>query len=166
MVQKLREKKSTMKYLGSGYAERAILWYEPDYDIWCKGKIDWITADGQALVDLKKCQLASKFGFLKSIINYEYYTQAAHYMRGYETCMGYRPKEWVWIAAEIAPPNECNTFVADPVDIDIAEDRVLTWYERFAECQKTGVWPGYPDEPIYLGGRHPQITSGNDDIKF
>lgn len=166
MVKKLMKKQAAQRYLSDGYPELAMLWWEPDYEIWCKGKIDWVTADGNALVDLKKTQNASKFGFIKSIINYEYYTQAAHYMRGYETCMGYRPAEWIWIAAEQLPPNESNVFVADPVEIDMAENRVLTWYRRFAECKRTGNWPGYPDEVIHLGQRHAQGVTADDDINF
>jgi hypothetical protein len=167
MARKLAKHKAAQMYLSAGYAEKAIIWYEPDFDIWCKGKIDWIRGDGQAIVDLKKTQLASKFGFLKSVYNYDYYTQAAHYMRGYEVCMGYRPKDWVWIASEIDPPNECNVFVADPMEIDVAEDKVLMWYEKFAECERTGHWPGYPDEPIYLGHRSAKMVSyKEDDIGF
>lgn len=167
MADKMMEKKSVQKYIApGGYREMAMLWFEPEFEIWCKGKIDFITIDGQALVDLKKTQNASKFGFLKSIVNYEYYTQAAHYMRGFETCMGYRPREWVWMAAEQKPPNESNVFVADPVEIDMAEDKVLTWYARFAECLRTGHWPGYPDEIIYLGQRHATGISPLDNINL
>ena len=163
MVEVMQSKASVAGYLSGGWAEKCILWYEDDYNIWCKGRLDWIRDDGQALIDLKKTQVASRFAFEMAIRRYEYNMQGAHYMRGYSKIMGYRPAEWVWIVSEIEPPNECNVFVADPIEIDSAEATLEYWYERYASCLETGHWPGYADEPIYLGGQVPVAEIVNDE---
>lgn len=166
MVSVMRGKKSAMQYISSGWREKAIIWYEPDYDIWCKGRIDWIRDDGQVLVDLKKTQIATRWAFEGAIRRYDYYKQAAHYMRGFAKVMGYRPKEWVWIASEIEAPNECNVFVADPDEIESAEADVENWYQRYHECEVGGYWPGYPDEPVYLGYEPIKIEEEIEEDEF
>lgn len=163
MVKVMFEKESVKKYLSDGYPEKRIIWFEEEFGIWCKGGIDWIRKDGQVLVDLKKTQVASRYAFEMAIRRYEYYPQAAHYMRGFEKIMGLRPKEWVWIASEQQAPHECNVFVGDPMEIENASDNLDYWYDRFAECQKTGEWPGYPDEPIYLGWSPDEVRTPADD---
>jgi hypothetical protein len=164
MVKVMRSKKSVAGYLSGGWSEKSILWYEDEFKIWCKGRIDWIRTDGQAVIDLKKTQVASRYAFELAIRRYEYNIQGAHYMRGYSKVMGYRPREWVWIVSEIEPPNECNVFVADPIEIDSAEVNLEYWYGRYATSLETGHWPGYPDEPIYLGGNEPVGEITNDEF--
>jgi hypothetical protein len=163
MVEVMRSKATVDAYLSGGWAEKCLLWYEDEHGIWCKGRLDWIRTDGQALIDLKKTQVASRFAFEMAIGRYEYNMQAAHYMRGYSKIMGYRPAEWVWIVSEIEPPNECNVFVADPIEIDSAEATLEYWYERYSSCLETGHWPGYSDEAIYLGGQVPVAEIVNDE---
>lgn len=166
MVKVLNSKESVMKYIGAGWAEKSIIWHEDEYDIWCKGRIDWIRDDGQALIDLKKTQVATRWAFEMAIRRYEYNKQAAHYMRGFAKCMGYRPKEWAWIASEIDPPNECNVFVADPEEIEAAEADLENWYQRYADCLATGEWPGYPDQPVYLGYEPVEIEEDFEEDEF
>lgn len=166
MVRVLNSKESVQRYISAGWVEKCIIWYEDLYDIWCKGRLDWISEDGQALIDLKKTQVATRWAFEMAIRRYEYYKQAAHYMRGYTKVMGYRPAEWVWIASEIDPPNECNVFVADPEAIDSAEADLENWYERYHQCQVTGEWPGYPDDPVYLGYEPIKIEDEIEEDEF
>ena len=135
MVAEMHKRESVMAYLASGWAERAMLWFEPKYGIWCKGKLDFIRSDGEALVDLKKTQVATRWAFEGAIKRYGYYYQAFHYMRGYEHLTGTRAKEWIWIAAEIDPPHGCRVFRADNSEIDAAGAAVESYYKQYAECQ-------------------------------
>jgi hypothetical protein len=166
MVRIMRAKKSAMKYIANGWPEKAMLWYEPQFDIWCKGKVDWIREDGDALVDLKKTQKATQWAVMGAINRYGYNFQAFHYMRGFETITGKRPSEWVWIFSEIDPPNECNTYVADPLEIEEAEYTVLEWYDQWAYHYHKGDWFGYADDVIYLGGQPINLESDIDGLPF
>lgn len=81
--------------------------------------------------------------------------------------MGFRPLEWVWIASEQQAPNECNVFMGDPMEIENAESTLEYWYQRYAHCLETGVWEGYTDEVIYLGGWAPEeITPADDEFSY
>lgn len=151
MVAVMHSKKSVMQFLNSGWPEKVILWFEPEYGFWCKCKIDWITADGKTLIDLKKTIQATKFGFEKSIWRYQYYHQAYHYARGFTKVTGQRPDKWGWLISETDPPNECNLLMADQNEMMNAGDEVQLWYEKYAQCVATGEWPGYADEVIELG---------------
>lgn len=167
MAENVYRKKSAMQFLRSGYPEVTLLWKEPLYNVWCKGRIDWVVEGGEVLVDLKKTQIATQWAFTQSIRRYEYYKQAAHYCRGYRIITGTRPKKWVWIVSEIDRPNECNTFSADMAAVDAAEVEVEEWYRRYAECEETGEWSGYADEIIELGyDIDAAIASIDDDIIF
>ncbi len=66
MAENVYRKKSAMQFLQSGYPEITLLWFEPIYKIWCKGRIDWVTADGDVLIDLKKTQIATAWAFESS----------------------------------------------------------------------------------------------------
>jgi exodeoxyribonuclease VIII len=167
MAEKVYRKKSAMQFIQSGYPEITLLWFEPEFGIWCKGRIDWVTTDGDVLIDLKKTQVATAWAFEQSIRRYQYYHQAAHYCRGYQVITGKRPKKWIWIVSEIDPPNESNVFSADMAAVESAEIDVMEWYRRFAECEKTGEWPGYADYVIELGyDIDGMVSSMEDDIQW
>ncbi len=166
MCRNAHGKRAIMQYLQSGWAERALLWLDPEFGLWMKCKVDWICADGKALVDLKKAQSAAPFGFQRAIYRYDYNVQAYHYLRGFRHLAGMARHEkvrWCWLVSEAEPPCESNLFVADAAAIDEAGDDVETWYQRYAECTATGEWPGYADEPIFLGYEFEPI---NDDLRF
>jgi len=166
MVDVMYSKRSVKKYLNEGWHEKSLIWFEEQFGIWCKGRIDWIRKDGEALVDLKKTQVATRWAFEMAIRRYEYYMQAGHYMRGFKKVTGYMPRDWVWIAAEQMAPHECNVFVADPMEVESAQATLDHWYQRYSECLETGVWPGYIDEPIYLGGWRPEESEINEDEEY
>ena len=50
-----------------------------------------------------------------------------------------------------------------PMLIESAEADLEYWYQRYAHCLETGEWPGYPDEPIYLGAQVPVAEIVNDE---
>ncbi len=154
MVVVALEKECIKPHMSSGWPERTLLWFDKEFQIWMKCKIDWIRADGQALIDLKKSQSASSFGFQRSIYRYDYYLQAYHYIRGYKHLAGlsqYDRIRWYWLVAEAEEPCESNIFLADQAAIDEAGDTVDEYYAQYARCLASGEWPGYPDQEIHLG---------------
>ncbi len=169
MVSKMLSKSTALQYLQAGWAERSLLWLEPEYGIWCKGRIDFLSSSPVALIDLKKTQVATRWAFEGSIRRYDYYHQVAHYERGFCRVMNIdwrKQPAWIWIASEIDPPNECNVFKADVAEIDRAEEELLSWYEAYAYCLSTGEWPGYSDDIINLGYEFDPYSTANDDIPF
>lgn len=161
-AEKARLKNSVMQFLQAGWPEKTLIWYDQEFNLWMKAKLDWICADGRTICDLKKARNASEYGFRRAIYNYEYYGQAFHYLRGYEQLTGRKRTSWVWIVTEIDPPHESQVFMADPHEIDRAGDTVCEYYDRYAKCIETGEWPGYPDQVIEFGYRFDSEDDIND----
>ncbi len=156
-IEVLRGKQHIMKFLESGWPEKALIWQDPETGVWCKGLMDWLTPD-LTVVDLKKTQVATKWAFEMSVRRYRYYRQAAFYNRGM-AALGMRMKNFVWIASEEEPPNECRAFVADPFEIDNADNEITPLLYRLAECQKKDEWPGYDDSVVDFGYQYDPLDA-------
>lgn len=107
-----------------------------------KGLADCLTTDDNDLTvvpDVKTCQVggASPYAFSKAIADWGYHRQAAFYKQLFEASY------FLFIAVEKEPPYACACYLADH-DIIVAgyreNERDLA---RIAECEKTGIWPGY-----------------------
>ena len=167
MAEKIYKRESAMRFLKSGYPEVSMIWFEEEFNLWCKGRLDWITGDGGTLIDLKKTKIATKWAFEGSIRRYLYNHQAAHYCRGYRAITGRKPDKWLWIVSEIDPPNEANVFAADMAAVEQAEIDVEQWYRMYSQCEETGIWGGYPDDIIELGYDYDAaVSAGDDDIQW
>ncbi|MDI7269475.1 MAG: PD-(D/E)XK nuclease-like domain-containing protein, partial [Myxococcota bacterium] len=81
--------------------------------------------------------------FGKQVEDLRYYRQAAFYIRC-AAILGLPERDFAFIAVEKEPPFltwvhevPAKWLVAAEVELDLL-------LERYAECERTGVWPGYP----------------------
>lgn len=153
---------------GEGEAELSAYWIEKvtiDHDtgeeieILCRVRPDKYRKDG-IIIDLKSTLDASEDGFAKSIANFGYHVQDPYYRRG--LAMAMRQAEDRTIVDEYQPPRafvfigvEKDACVVDGVAKGVAvyslceESRALgneqwkTDLRTYAQCEKTGEWPGY-----------------------
>lgn len=137
--------------LSDGVAERTVLWRDGTTGIECRARYDWHRADG-GIVDLKSCQDASPEGASKAIANFMYAVSAAHYWTGHEATLDASPKFWAFVFVETEPPFGVACYVLDAASLRVGMRHCARAYRLFAECQRTGHWPAYPDtiEPISL----------------
>lgn len=140
---------------GTQYKELAIVWRDANTGQLCKGMIDGFGLhDGVGVVsDLKTCQDASDTGFAKAIANFDYHIKAAWYLDGLNA-IAPAPRRFAWIAAEKSDPYGVKT---SWLDEEAYHTGRWWWNEllmQYAECLKTGVWPGYDEgiSDIYLPG--------------
>lgn len=127
----------------TGGKEITALWTDHETGVECKGRMD-AAYDTSILIDLKTTQDASFRGFVRSIVTYDYFVQAAYYMDGYEIASGIRPEGFVFIAQEKEPPYAVALYEPD-LDALINGRRVYRRrLDRYAECLKTDIWPAYP----------------------
>lgn len=115
-----------------------------------KGLADCLTTDDNDLTvvpDVKTCQVggASPYAFSKAIADWGYHRQAAFYKQLFEASF------FLFIAVEKEAPFACSCYLAD-------HDMIVAGYRenehdlaRIAECEKTGVWPGYPTGISQIG---------------
>jgi exodeoxyribonuclease VIII len=90
----------------SGQAEQSFWWDDIATRLRCKCRPDWF--DGELIVDLKTCQDASPAGFGKSVANFGYQIQAAHYLAGTLA------KRFIFVAVEKTYPFAVGVYELDP----------------------------------------------------
>lgn len=125
--------------------EQSVFWEMSG--VKCKARLD---ARAKArVVDLKSTADASPHEFARSIINYRYWIQAAHYL---ESMYAHEQdvNEFVIIAVESAPPFGVAVYSIDQGYIDAGRAKLSTALKLHAECTKTDKWPSYPEkiEPV------------------
>lgn len=137
--------------LRDGTPETSFLWRDARLDIACKARFDYLRDDGIAL-DLKSCVDASPDGFMRSVAQFKYHYQEAHYRNGHEHLRNESLRAFVFIAVENTAPYGCAVYVIEPNAIMFALDRVEEASILYAHCQKTGYWRGYSERilPIAL----------------
>lgn len=131
--------------LADGVGESSAFWIDETTGELCKCRPDWVSpaGDGVVIVDGKTCVDASPEGFSKAIWNFAYHLQAAWYADGYEKATGKTVHGFVFAAVESAWPHAAAAYMLgdDVLDRARAENRRLL--NLYAECKRTGVWPGY-----------------------
>jgi len=130
-------------FAAGGDAEQSLYWIDEATGVTCRGRVDYIHP--RALVDLKTTVNASSPKFSRALVDYGYALQAAWYSEGYEALTGI-PLPFVHVVVEKEPPHLVAVY---QVDLDALAYGAAKAHEArliFAECESTGVWPGYsPD---------------------
>lgn len=133
------------KQLLVGDAEQSAWWTDEDTGVLCKGRFDLIGKRTGTLVDLKSTRDASPASFTRSIYNFGYYIQAAHYVNGAMT-LGVDVEHYAIIAVEKEPPYGVAIYRIRDDAIIAGQDELKPLLEQYAECKETGEWPCYPME--------------------
>lgn len=131
--------------LADGYGEASAFWIDPETGELCKCRPDWTSpaGDGVILVDGKTCQDAGPDGFGRAIWNMDYHLQAAWYSDGFEAATGLRVHGFVFAAVESAWPHVAAPYMLGDDVLDAARRENRRLLNRYAECKRTGIWPGY-----------------------
>lgn len=107
----------------------------------CKLRADIYAGD--MVGDVKININAAPGRFEDHIAKSRLHMQAAFYLAGLRE-VGREPDEFVWIAVEPEAPHEVQVYAAEPETLRCGHEEVRKAIERYAECVRTGVWPGYP----------------------
>lgn len=131
--------------LADGVAEVSAFWIDEGTGELCKCRPDWVSpaGDGVILIDGKTTQDASPDGFGRAIWNYAYHLQAAWYSDGYEAATGQRVHGFVFAAVESAWPHAAAAYMLGDDVLELARADNRRMLNLYAECKRTGVWPGY-----------------------
>lgn len=137
-----------------GDPELSAYWTDPATGVLCRCRPDWWRADG-VLVDVKTTEDASPENFARSINNYRYHVQAAYYLDGVREAVRQNPgclppgviepREIVFLAIEKKAPHAVAVYRIDDEALEIGRREYRQDLDRFAQCEKAGVWPGYGD---------------------
>jgi hypothetical protein len=130
--------------IGIGANEVSIFWTDPFSGLSCKARPD--TIPGQAtLVDLKKCKDASPKGFLRSIIQYRYFVQAAFYLDGMSKVSNEKFDVFAFIAIESAEPYRVGVYTVSQDFINYGRSEYRRLISIEAQCRIDNNWPNYTE---------------------
>lgn len=142
---RLRDLPELGALLAEGVGECSAFWIDEQTGELCKCRPDWASpaGDGVVIVDGKTCQDGSPEGFGRSIWNYKYHLQAAWYADGYERATGKKVHGFVFAAVESAWPHQAAAYMLGDDVLDAARRENRRLLNLYAECKRTGEWPGY-----------------------
>lgn len=140
MRDSVRKHQAAGKLLAKGGSEISVFATCPKTKVMMKGRFDWL--DGNTIVDLKTTEDASPEGFAKSVANYRYHVQAAHYI-ALAGLVGIKDAKFVMIAVEKSAPYAVAVYELGAADLILAESDRITLLEMFSSCTKFQSWPAY-----------------------
>lgn len=123
--------------------ETPIFWQDPITTAWCKAKPDGVTP--AVVFDLKTTDDASAGSFAKSIANFGYHIQAAHYLNGISEVTESCDREFVFIAQEKSPPYSVAVYTLDDVSIEEGHERAQEAMDIYQRGVAKNIWPAYSD---------------------
>lgn len=128
--------------LTGGRAEVTLRWDDPETGLPCKGRADYWRPDIDTAIDLKTCENASPEAFAKSVANYRYHVQQAHYCAGF-AALGYQVSNFVFVAVEKRAPHAVLVAMLDDAATERGEGLYREEMETMAACVESGEWPAY-----------------------
>lgn len=133
--------------LAKGDPEVSAYFRDPDTGAQCRIRPDWVAPAGDGVIhlDVKSCIDASPTGFAKSIANYRYAVQAAFYSDGWTAATGQTVHAFVFAAVEKEYPFAAAAYILDDESIEQGRRAYRRNLATYAECLKSGHWPGYTD---------------------
>ncbi len=133
-------KNSKIKALLSiGSAEMSRFFIDESTGVKCKMRADFVHGSNQSvIVDYKTCDDARPQAFAKSIVNYGYDIQAAHYK------IGGKADYFYIVAQEKNPPFACVLYLISSDWIKRGELLRRAYLDVYAECLSSDKYPSYP----------------------
>lgn len=131
--------------LTSGKPEVSVFWADESTGVKCKARPDWLhrRADGRAVIlDIKTTREIEPEEFGRSVAKYGYHRQAAHYIAGLEA-HGIDVAEFVFGVVSSVYPYQSYAAILDEDTLAQGREEVSELTAIYAECNRTGVWPGY-----------------------
>lgn len=129
--------------LGEGTAEVSVFNQCVETGLPLKARMDWVREN--AIVDLKTTEDASPAGFAKSVSNYRYDLQAAHYRRMLKL-QGRGELPYILIAVEKEAPFAVAVYRIDEGDLTLADMQMQQQLRAIASCCEFNSWPAYSRE--------------------
>lgn len=145
--------KDAAAILDSRYAtELSIAWDDGGSGVRCKARLDVVSQKFETIADIKTTRDASRDQFQRSIFQYGYHRQAAHYLSGARAvCPAVDWQHFVFIAVEKEPPYAVGVYRLLDEVIDAGRDELDILLARYGQCQATGVYPAYGDDVVDIG---------------
>lgn len=107
---------------------------------------------GKALVDLKTTDSAAMSLWRKKVFKYNYDAQAALYLDLWTANTGEDRTDFLHIVQESYAPYQTEHRLMSAEFVAIGRSKYLRALEKYCECLKTGIWPGYDSDARQFDG--------------
>lgn len=145
------------KLLNKGDSEVSVFSKDTPTGLVTKCRFDWINPEDGVFLDLKTTEDASPTGFARSIGNFRYHIQDAHYTQlGRDHGMDFK---FIFVAVEKHPPYAVAIYVLDEATRIQAEAIRRQQLETLASCETFQSWPAYSTEIQTLSLKQWQLAS-------
>lgn len=142
-VQALSANTKAKQFLeGTGPTEVSFLWRDPATGVLCKGRVDKLNFEAGVIADLKTTDNAADFEW--TIKKRRYHRQGALYVDGIAELTGVR-MGFALVVAETAAPFLVRASRMSERTLLAGRLNYQYFLQQIAECQESGVWPGYSD---------------------
>lgn len=132
------------KLLSGGKAEQTIRWRDPETGVLLKCRPDYLRPDG-VVVDIKTFADLSKDSLERQIERMRYHWQSAFYLDGVNTAMGTNSTMFAHLFVDTEAFIARVVVLEDEV-LEKAQREIVPLVDSYAECMRSNLWTGYPDE--------------------
>lgn len=129
---------------GKPQIETSGYWIDPETGVLCRCRPDLWRDDLGIMLDVKSTKSAHPDAFARSVVNYGYHAQEAHYTDGW-SALGKTVNGYVFLAWEKDEPCAHAIYELPPSIVEEGRVMVREAVNTYAECNRSGEWPGYPD---------------------
>lgn len=154
-AKKIRSLPGPSYLLETGKAEQSVFWIDPDTELECKARFDFVDTERGLAVDLKTTADITPEAFAKSCANYGYAVQAVHYIDAMCALTEQPMVDWeadtdgpsfLFLAVSKELPIEVALYQIDRADMQKAARIRRTALRAIRECVDSGKWPGLPHQ--------------------
>ncbi len=128
-----------------GKNEVSAFFKHPETGTECKLRTDGIRPGWEAAFDIKTIENASPREFERALAQWRYDAQAAFYQDGLAQ-VGINIKHFAFIVVEKSAPYGIATYRLMDEAIQAGRECYLADLRIYAECERSGFWPGYDSE--------------------
>jgi exodeoxyribonuclease VIII len=130
-----------------GASEETVFWTDPESGVLCKCRPDKRIPNylgGPLVVDWKSIGMFSKKECADSIFEHDYHVSAAFTLDGLRA-VGLDPGPYVCVFVQKKAPHNVLCVQIPEIDVEIGRRKYKAILKQIAECQQTGIWPGFVD---------------------
>jgi hypothetical protein len=133
---------------GSGEPERSLFWTDRQSGVDRRARLDWqphATAGRMLVPDYKTSVTVDEDELRRAIHRYGYHQQAAWYLDGIAALGLADEARFLFVFQLKTPPYLVRVVEPDELALRIGRDLNRQAIDLYAECERTGRWPGYDD---------------------
>lgn len=142
MVDSYRQFNIVHDFLQGGEAEQSIFWTDEASGIKCKCRPDYMNLKENYIIDVKSCEDIDKM--IRSVYNYGYYIQAAHYQ------MGTGVRDFYILALSKQEPYDVEMFQLGPALLEQGQSICRQALDGMRQCINNEHWPNKHGQKVRL----------------